>query len=210
MKIVSLTSGGIDSFVMATMLQEKGMEIHPLFINYGQLAYEREYASFLNVCEYLKLKPTTIDVSNFGKFISSGITNEDLNVIDDAFLPNRNLLFLTLASSFAYQNDIYQVAIGIIENPIFSDQTDEFLLATEKCLKESLEVDINLLYPLKKLNKLDIYKLAHKLELPLDLVYYCHVGGSEPCNKCLACQEHVKARKQIKEIEESGNIDRIQ
>ncbi len=62
MKIVSLTSGGIDSFVMASMLQEKGMEIHPLFINYGQLAYEREYDSFIKVCKYLNLKPTTVDI----------------------------------------------------------------------------------------------------------------------------------------------------
>jgi len=209
MKVVSLTSGGIDSFVMAVMLQEKGMEIHPLFINYGQLAYERECASFLKVCKYLNLEPETIDISNFGKFITSGITSDDLNVIDDAFLPNRNLLFLTLASSYAYQNDIFQVAIGIIENPIFSDQTEEFLLATEKCLKESLEVDMNLLYPLKKLNKLDIYKLAYKLELPLDIIYYCHVGGAEPCNKCLACQEHVKAKDQIKKLKEAGEIDWI-
>jgi len=209
MKIVSLTSGGIDSFVMAAMLQEKGMEIHPLFINYGQLAYEREYDSFLNVCKYLKLEPKKIDISNFGKFITSGITSKDLNVIDDAFLPNRNLLFLTLASSYAYQNDIYQVAIGIIENPIFSDQTEEFLQATENCLKESLEVEINLLYPLKKLNKLDIYKLAYKFELPIDIIYYCHVGGAEPCNKCLACQEHVKARDQIKKLEKGGKIDWI-
>ena len=207
MKVVCLTSGGIDSFVMSTMLKEKGMEIYPLFINYGQLAYEREYKSYLKVCKYLKVEPKTIDISNFGKFITSGITSKDLNVVDDAFLPNRNLLFLILASSYAYQNEIYQVAIGIIENPIFSDQEETFLQAAEKCLKESLDVDINLLYPIKKLNKLDIYKLAYKLKLPLDIIYYCHRGGTEPCNECLACQEHVRAREQIKKIEEAGEID---
>jgi len=204
MKIVSLTSGGIDSFVMNAMFQKEGIEVHPIFINYGQLGMQKEYTSFINVCEYLKLKPETIDLSNFGKYIQSGITNDKMDVVEEAFLPNRNLLFLTLASSYAYQNDIYQVAIGIIDNHIFSDQTKAFLEATEKCLRESLEVDIKIVYPLKKLNKLDIYKLASELDLPLEIIYYCHVGGPEPCNRCLACQEHVLAKKQIKKIDGTG------
>ena len=207
MKIVTLVSGGIDSFVMTNMLQKNGHDVLPLFINYGQLSIDREYSSYLKVCNYLGLVPVLIDISNFGSFVKSGITNKNLNVVDEAFLPNRNLLFLTLAASYAFQNDIYNVAIGIIENPIFSDQTLKFLDAAETCVKESLEVDLKLLFPLKELNKLDIYKLAYKHRIPLDIIYYCHVGDSEPCNNCLACKEHVIAQEQIKKILESGNVD---
>jgi len=207
MKVVALMSGGIDSFVMGYMLQERGHEVYPLFINYGQLALEHEFASYNRVCEFLKLNPVSINISEYGNFFKSGITDPNLDVVDEAFLPNRNLLFLLLASSYAVQNEIYLVSIGIIENPIFPDQSKEFLEASEKALQVSLDMDVKVLYPLKELNKLDIYKLAYRYKLPLELVYYCHTGNSEPCNECLACREHVIARKQIKKLIEEGNID---
>ena len=116
-------SGGIDSFLMAYMLKERGYQVNPLFVNYGQLAVDMEFASYKRVCDYLELNGARVDISNYGKFIRSGITDAKLDVVDNAFLPNRNLLFLLLASSYAVQNDSYIVSIGIIENHIFPDQT---------------------------------------------------------------------------------------
>ena len=207
MKIVSLMSGGIDSFLMAYMLKERGYQVNPLFVNYGQLAVDMEFASYKRVCDYLELNGARVDISNYGKFIRSGITDVKLDVVDNAFLPNRNLLFLLLASSYAVQNDSYIVSIGIIKNPIFSDQTTEFLELAEKVIQSSLDLDIKIMYPMKKLNKLDIYKLAHKYKIPLDIIYYCHTGNDEPCNNCLACREHVVAKKQIEKLIEEGKVD---
>ena len=45
MKIVALASGGIDSTLMMKMLMENNYEVNPLFINYGQLSYEKERLS---------------------------------------------------------------------------------------------------------------------------------------------------------------------
>lgn len=191
MKIVAIASGGIDSSLMMHMLMENGHEIFPLFINYGQLSYKKEYESYIKICEKFKLKPKSIDISNYGKFFPSGITNRDYNIYEDAFLPNRNLLFLLVGSSYAFQNDIFTVSIGLIGNPIFSDQTKKFLEKAEQCIKESLEVDMKIIAPLNNFDKYEIYNLFNHYNLPLNDTYYCHSGLEVPCGICVACREHL-------------------
>ena len=132
MKILSLASGGIDSTLMIHMLMEEKHEVNPLFINYGQLSFKKEYESYVKICDFFKLKPEIINLSEYGKIIQSGITSKNLNIYDDAFLPNRNLLFLLIGSSYAFNNDIYVVSIGLIKNPIFPDQTKTFLGKAER------------------------------------------------------------------------------
>lgn len=181
---------------MMKLLEKDGHEIFPLFINYGQLSVEKEFASYSKVCESLGLTSEKIDISGFGKKILSGITDASITP-KEAFLPNRNLLFLILASSYAYQNDIFNVSIGLIKPPIFPDQTVEFLNKAEKCIEEALSVDMKVIAPLIELDKTDVYNLAIEEKIPLNLTYYCHTGSDEPCGECLACNEHVLTKKAL-------------
>lgn len=197
LKIVALASGGIDSFLMMHILKKRLYEIFPIFINYGQLGKTREWISYKRICEYLNLKPYRISIPEYGKYIESGITNKKLDITKFAFLPNRNLLFITLASAYAYQNDIYVVSIGLLNNPIFPDQTKKFINYAEKCIKESLGVDFKIIAPLIDLDKIDIYNLAKKFNLPIEIVYYCHAGEEKPCGNCLACKEHILTREKL-------------
>jgi len=196
MKIVCLASGGVDSFLMMKLLMKESHEIFPLFIDYGQLAVEKELASYYKVCNFLGLDAEKIDVNGFGKKVTSGITDSAIDP-KEAFLPNRNLLFLILASSYAYQNDVYNISIGLIKPPIFPDQTVKFLTVAEKCIKEALSVDMKIIAPLIELDKTDIYKLAIEEKLPIDQTYYCHTGSEEPCGECLGCKEHVLTKKAL-------------
>ncbi len=195
MKIVCLASGGIDSTLMMYLLSQDDHEVFPLFINYGQLSIEKEKESYNKICNFLNLTPKIIDISNYGLSIKSGITNDELDVYKDAFLPNRNLLFLLVGSSYAYQNDVYAVSIGLILNPIFPDQTITFLEKAEACFKESLEVDIKILAPIIDLSKEEIYNLAQFHKIPIEDTYYCHTGKDVPCGVCIACQEHIGLTK---------------
>jgi len=181
---------------MMRLLEKEGHEIFPLFIDYGQLSVEKEFVSYNIVCESLGLKAEKLDISGFGKKITSGITDASIDPIE-AFLPNRNLLFLILASSYAYQNDIFNVSIGLIKPPIFPDQTVDFLKLAEKCIKEALSVDMNVIAPLIELDKTDIYKLAIDEKMPIDQTYFCHTGSEEPCGECLACKEHILTKKAL-------------
>ena len=195
MRIVVLASGGVDSSVMMYLLKKEGHDLFPLFIDYGQLARDKEWVACQKVCRFLGLEPCRIDVSGFGKIIPSGITNRDLDIEKDAFLPSRNLFFLTIGAAYGYVNSVYVIAIGLLSNPIFPDQTVEFIQKAQECISVALGVDIKILAPLISLNKFDTLGLARKYKLPIDLMYYCHSGNEEPCGRCISCREHMAAER---------------
>ena len=195
MRVVVLASGGVDSSVMMQLLGKEGHDLFPLFIHYGQLAGEKEWVACQKICRHLDLTPCQMDVSGFGDIIPSGITNYSLDIERDAFLPARNLLFLTLGAAYGYVKHAYVVAIGLLSNPIFPDQTVEFIQTAQKSISMALGVDVRILAPLVSLNKFDTLRLARKYGLPLGLTYSCHSGSEEPCGRCISCKERMVAEK---------------
>jgi 7-cyano-7-deazaguanine synthase len=197
LKLVVLASGGLDSSLMMFLLKEEGHEIYPLHINYGQLAEEREWQACTRICDFLSIVPVRMDISGFGKLVRSGITDPSLDVYEEAFLPTRNLTFLTLGGAYAYSKSIDIVAIGLLSNPIFPDQTKESVQCAETSISSSLGTPIHFLTPLIELDKRDILKLAKKTDL-LQITYYCHSGEKEPCGKCISCKERISAEEYLR------------
>ena len=75
MSLVNLASGGLDSTLVGVMAKEEGIEVFPLFIDYGQRAAAREWEACMRVHRQLGLpEPTRMDVSGFGRVIISGLT----------------------------------------------------------------------------------------------------------------------------------------
>ena len=112
MGIVTLVSGGFDSTLMSLMSQDEGIDLFPLFVDYGQLGAAKEWEACKRLHEKHGL-PTVIrmDLSGFGKVIPSGITDPRLRINEDAFLPGRNLLFVLAGAAYvcpvvtlSYQN----------------------------------------------------------------------------------------------------------
>ena len=149
------------------------------------------------VCNLLNLKPTKIDIPEIGKIVPSGITDSRLDIHKDAFLPNRNLLLLTLASSFGFQKSVYIVAIGLLSKSIFADQTTTFIKSTQKVLSTSLDTDIRIMTPMISLSKLDVLRIGLKHGFPFEMTYYCHSGKKKPCEKCISCKEMTSALQYI-------------
>ena len=195
MKIVTLLSGGLDSSLLACLLNEEGHEQFPVFINYGQLNLEKEWEACVNTCNQLKLrKPEFINLCGYGKSIPSGLTSTELDIRKDAFLPNRNALFLLSASAYAYNNCCTHIAIGILneENHIFVDQTRIFLDKMEELIFTSLDKRIYIMSPFITLNKIDIIGLSK--QKGITNTYSCHMGTDEPCGKCISCLEFINSK----------------
>jgi len=198
MKIVVMTSGGVDSSLTMLMLKRKGHEILPLHVDYGHLAEDREWKACRAICRHLGMdEPVRIRLDGM-EAIPSGLIDSKLDIEKQAFLPTRNLLFATLGASYAYSNSSRIVALGILANPIFPDQTTDFIKKTEVCISAALGVDMKLLTPLIALDKRDTLKLAVKYRLPIDMTYYCHAGGEEPCRKCISCKERIAAEAYLR------------
>lgn len=195
MSIVTLVSGGIDSSLMAILAREEGIVQYPIFIDYGQLAHDKEWAACRYVCKVYDLpEPTRVDLSGFGRNILSGITDRSRDIFQDAFLPGRNLLFLLVGAAFAVQFCADAVSIGLLseKTQIFPDQTEAFLTQAEEMIRLAMGKRIKILAPLRSFYKSDILMLAQKYEVTG--TYSCHSGMAEPCGKCVSCNEFLSAQ----------------
>lgn len=190
MSLVTLVSGGLDSTLMAVLVKEEGIYQLPLFIDYGQICKEQELNACIIVHERLGLpRPTMMNLSGFGNLISSGLTDKNMKINEDAFLPGRNLLFLIAGSAYAYQHNCNAVAIALLteESCLFPDQTKEFIENTRHLINMALGWDIKIITPLMSFTKSDVLKLARSKGITG--TYSCHAGTEKPCGECISCIE---------------------
>ena len=190
MSIVSLVSGGLDSTLMAALARDEGLRQFPLFIDYGQCSRERELIACRNAMSFLGLPdPEVAALGGYGALIKSGLTDSSLHVLEDAFTPGRNMLFLLTASAYAYQVNADGVAIGLLNEStsLFPDQTSIFLNEAERVLNLTLGRETKIFAPLSEFHKPEVVALAAVKGVAN--TYSCHVGGEEPCGECIACKE---------------------
>jgi len=103
MSLVILVSGGLDSTLMSLLAHEEGIEIFPLFIDYGQLCAEKEWQTCRRMHAKHRLpQPVFMNLQGYGNLIPSGITDAKLRINEDAFLPGRNLLLIIAGAGYAY------------------------------------------------------------------------------------------------------------
>lgn len=190
MSFVNLVSGGLDSTLVGVMAKESQIDHFPLFIDYGQRAAAREWATCQIVHRQLGLpEPTRMDLSGFGRVITSGLTSESLDIKDDAFTPGRNLMFLLMGSSYAYQVGANSVAIGLLAEQfsLFPDQQQSFIVQAEQTIRSAMGRTIKVLTPLMDFGKADVVQPA--VEKNIKGTYSCHTGKAQPCGACIACLE---------------------
>ncbi|MGY6268640.1 7-cyano-7-deazaguanine synthase [Achromobacter denitrificans] len=190
MSMVNLVSGGLDSTLIAVIAKEEKIEQFPLFIDYGQRAARREWETCVAVHRTLVLpEPIRMDLAGFGQIIASGLTRENLPVKEAAFTPGRNLMFLLMGCSYAYQVGASSVSIGLLAEQfsIFPDQRQGFLEQAERAICAAMGRDLKILTPLMDFGKEDVVQLAE--EKGIAGTYSCHTGGLEPCGRCIACLE---------------------
>lgn len=191
MSIVTLVSGGLDSTLMALLTAESEIEQFPLFIDYGQIFFSREYNACIKNFENLHLpRPRRMSLGGFGHTIPSGLTTRKKDVLRDAFLPNRNLLFLVCAGAYAQTTGAAAVAIGLLSesNHLFPDQTQDFLSSAQVVLFKSLGREIKVVAPLMQFSKAEVVALARQKKIKE--WYSCHSGQKKPCGRCISCREY--------------------
>jgi 7-cyano-7-deazaguanine synthase len=189
--IVTLVSGGLDSTLVAALAAEAGQTQYPLFIDYGQKAHHRELAACRNAMERLGLpEPMVAALGGFGVLIRSGLTDPTLDVVQEAFTPGRNALFLLLGASYALTRGACAVAIGLLDerHRLFPDQSRVFLESAQVFLYRALGQEIAVVAPLMRMTKANVVQLASERGL-LGYTYSCHEAGPEPCGRCIACRE---------------------
>jgi len=181
---------------MSKIIDSQGEDQIPIFVDYGQLSRNREWEACKKVLKESDLpEPIRIDVSGYGRLMSTGITDSKKHVHNDAFLPGRNLLFLVVAGSYAHYKGAKKVGIGLLSEKfhLFPDQTERFIVNANIAINEALNDNIAIVTPLIKFSKSDVITLAKHYGLPLNKTYSCHSGGEKYCGKCISCLEIINS-----------------
>ncbi len=192
MSIVLLASGGLDSTLSAILAVEQGLEVHPLFVDYGQMAKDRELdACRVNYKYYGVPEPKVVNVKGFGELYPSGLTNKNMDIFEDAFLPGRTMLFLLVGATYACNVCANSISIGFFsaELSLFPDQTNVFLGKAQELITMMTGRELQILAPLMDFTKRDVVALAEKKGIIG--TYSCHAGGEVPCGVCIACKEFI-------------------
>jgi 7-cyano-7-deazaguanine synthase len=189
--IVTLVSGGLDSTLVAALAAEEGQTQYPLFIDYGQKAHDRELAACRRAMARLGLpEPQVAALAGFGMLIRSGLTDPMRDVVEDAFTPGRNALFIIVGASYAATRGASAVAIGLLDERyrLFPDQSRVFLESAQEFVYRALGQEVAVVAPLIRMAKANVVELARQRGF-FGQTYSCHQGGPEPCGRCIACRE---------------------
>lgn len=202
-KGVILVSGGLDSTTLMYLFVNKNVEFIPLFINYGQHCAEVEYKKLRTVIpnEY-KDKIEVLDVSSIYKYSNSKFIKEaDLWTekisADDLYIPYRNVLLLTIASSFAHTlgfNRVYSAFINsnhakeIDCSSLFFDKLEDIL---------SNFGSVKIIMPFRNYSKYEVAKLGIELKAPIGETFSCQASSDIPCGACPNCVDRLEAIRQI-------------
>ena len=198
-KSILLCSGGVDSTTLAYWLIKKKINFIPLFIDYGQHCASTEYDTLINVLPIgIAKKVKRIQIRDIYEGSSSRLINEanlwEDSVSDkDLYLPYRNLLLLTIASSFAQSRGYMRIYAGFINSNHAKeiDCSAAFFNKLSKMLTEYGKVKIEM--PFRNMSKVEVARLGLKLKAPIAKTYSCQAKAKVPCGACPNCVERLTA-----------------
>lgn len=195
-RLVVLHSGGLDSSVCLLLGKQQGFSVVSLGIDYGQRhRVELQFAERL--CERLKVPRRMLRVE-WDKPRRELPLNRRLGDIragvSPAFLPGRNLIFISLALAEAVGVGAKEVWIGVndIDFSGYPDCRPSFIEACQLAALEAIPDGPRVSAPLMGMSKPDIARLARRLGLQHGETWSCyrpelHAGGVVACGKCDAC-----------------------
>ncbi|EIR00231.1 7-cyano-7-deazaguanine synthase QueC, partial [Yersinia pestis] len=140
-RAVVVFSGGQDSTTCLIQALQQYDEVHCITFDYGQrhrteIDVARELALQLGATAH-----KVLDVGMLNELAVSSLTRDSIPVpsydanadgaLPSTFVPGRNILFLTLASIYAYQVQAQAVITGVCETDFsgYPDCRDEFIKA---------------------------------------------------------------------------------
>jgi len=213
-KAVIVFSGGQDSTTCLIHALPNYDEVHCITFDYGQ-----RHRAEIEVAQQLSAKlgvtvHKVLDTTLLNELAISSLTRDNIPVpaaassgegLPTTFVPGRNILFLTLASIYAYQVGAETVITGVCETDFsgYPDCRNEFVQSLNKAVELGMDYKLRIETPLMWLNKAETWALAdyHK---QLDLIRYdtlsCYNGiTGSGCTRCDACNLRAKGLNEFLE-----------
>jgi len=213
---VCLISGGIDSYVTASIAKDKGYSIYALSFYYGQ-KHNKEIDCAKKIANDVNSKDHIIFNIEIDKFGGSVLIDKSLKVpnnkkledigksIPSTYVPARNTIFLSIGLAYAEVIDADAIYIGVNATDYsgYPDCRLEYINAYQKMAKIATKKgvegkNIEICAPLLFLSKAEIIKKGVDLEISFEKTWSCYNGKKKSCGKCESCLLRLKGFKDAK------------
>lgn len=206
-----LLSGGVDS---STLLHHVARElsrgpVYAISAHYGQRhARELDCARFQAAAAGVA-NHQIIDLGFLGPLlrtgsalIDGGTAVPDLAAVavDDrdqppTYVPNRNMLLLSLAAACAETRGVCNVFYGAQAQDEYGywDCTSDFLVRINHALALNRRNPVQVHAPFVDKPKAEIVRIGARLGVDFSHTWTCYRGGQRACGRCPACVERVNA-----------------
>ena len=207
-KCVILLSGGMDSvtllhYVVNTLNCD---EVYALSFNYGQKhSRELEEAAwncrkFPQVKEHRRMNLEFMRgiLEGSSSLVGDKIDVPDLDSISEedldqpvTYVPNRNMMLLSLAASYAETRGCRQIFYGAQAQDEYGywDCTAEFLEKINQVLGLNRRDSVTINAPFVSKSKGEVVKLGLENGVDFSHTWTCYRGGVRPCGTCPSCME---------------------
>lgn len=204
---IAIVSGGMDSVTMLHYLvKQLNRKPAVLTFTYGQ-KHIKEIESAKYQCELLKCEMHEVVDTSFlvPAFASSALVSDAISIPDivsvqgnpqpATYVPNRNMIFLSIAAAFAETLKAKEIAYGAQAHDMYGywDTTPEFLEKINSVFSLNRKERIQIIAPLVNFSKSDVLKLGLELGVDFANTWSCYQGGDLACGVCPTCAERLAA-----------------
>jgi 7-cyano-7-deazaguanine synthase len=158
-----------------------------------------------------------VDLTFFREWGGSALTDSTIEVpeqptpdIPVTYVPGRNLLFLSIATSYAEVIGATAIYIGVnaLDYSGYPDCRPQFIAKVEETVRLATKVGVEgspmrIETPLIHWTKAQIIECGLKLGVPYHLTTSCYNGHARACGKCDSC------RLRLKGFADAGHTDPI-
>ena len=217
-KALVLLSGGLDSSTALYVAKEQGFDaLYAITFEYGQ-KHDKEIEASKAVAKAAGVKEHKFVQLMLNQWDGCSLTDENMDIDDGdinrttipaSYVPARNMVFLSVAASYADALDIADIFIGVSEVDYsgYVDCREEFIRSMEQTINlgtvlgAEKKQKITLHAPFMHMTKADEVRWGTRLGVDYSLTWTCYRGGEKPCGKCDSCLLRAKA------FEEAGLQD---
>ncbi len=212
---VLLISGGLDSTTLLHYLVKKKpyKKVYGITFLYGQKhSREIEYAKWQ--MDLLGMKHHYIvDLSGIAPLLREGSVlikgSKDIPHLDTipiaeriqppTYVPNRNMIFLSLASAWAESLEISDVFYSAQAQDEYGywDCTESFVARMNQVFSLNRKHRITVHAPFLNMLKKEILELGYQLGVDYGHTWSCYRGEEKACGNCPTCIERLKAFEDI-------------
>ncbi len=207
-KVVVVLSGGLDSSTLLYDTFSKYSQVYAISFEYGQkhsreLEFAKYHSTKLGVIDHKILDITFMKDITKG---ASALTDDDIEIphIKDtlgdpqpiSYVPNRNMIMLSIAASYAEAIGATRVLYGAQAHDTYSgywDASPEFLPQINNVLQLNRRNKIAIEAPFVLLKKPELIKLGSELGLDYSMTTSCYNGHKKACGTCPTCSDRIKA-----------------